>query len=526
MITTIGDERAGAIRDDRACEGQLEILLRLARSVRLYRSAAGSLYAEVPGGQEPTIALVKSSIFREWLAGEYLDEQQCAPSSWMLHRAVRGLEAQSKSSKDISSVFVRVGPNGVDDRSATASYVDLGDPSGRAVRIDEQGWEIDYRPGIRFRRPDGVLPMPKPARDGSIDLLRPYLNLCEPDFRLLIAWLTAAFRPVGPYPILVLRGESGAGKSTAAKLIRRLIDPQACALLPRPRNTRELVNTAANGWLMAYDDARVITDRFSESLCLLSDGGGRTSGARLFHNDHGVIQGQRPVVIIGNDNLLRRAVLRARCLYLRLPRIDLFSRRPEPAYWASFEHDHPRILGALFDAVAGGFRERPALDLAAVPRMADFAFWGEAVGRGLGWGPGVFLSIYDDNHREAVEDAVGDSAVGDAVLKLTQRATPWSGTVTELRNELKTIVGRKVAPTPRWLRSTISLSSRLRRIESRLRKSGLSIGIERKGRQNLITLANMGDHARDVRHQSFPGAQRPEAAPRKVGNSSRVAAKF
>ena len=84
-----------------------------------------------------------------------------------------------------------------------------------------------------------------PARDGSIDLLRPYVNLTEPDFRLMIAWLTAALRPVGPYPVLVLNGEQASGKSTLARILRLLIDPQACPVLALPSSTQDLMATAA-----------------------------------------------------------------------------------------------------------------------------------------------------------------------------------------------------------------------------------------------------------------------------------------
>ena len=33
----------------------------------------------------------------------------------------------------------------------------------------------------------------------------------------MIAWVTAALRPVGPYPVLVLNGEQASGKSTLAR---------------------------------------------------------------------------------------------------------------------------------------------------------------------------------------------------------------------------------------------------------------------------------------------------------------------
>ena len=126
---------------------------------------------------------------------------------------------------------------------------------------------------VHFRRPDGHLPLPIPTRDGSIDLLRPYVNLSDRDFRLLIVWMAAALRPVGPYPILALYGQQGAAKSTLARIIRRLIDPQAALLLAEPRNTRELMVSAVNGWLLAYDNIGVIPHWLSDGLCMLATGG-------------------------------------------------------------------------------------------------------------------------------------------------------------------------------------------------------------------------------------------------------------
>ena len=39
----------------------------------------------------------------------------------------------------------------------SAYFLDLGDPSGRAVAIRDQGWHVVDRPGVHFRRPEGLL---------------------------------------------------------------------------------------------------------------------------------------------------------------------------------------------------------------------------------------------------------------------------------------------------------------------------------------------------------------------------------
>jgi len=60
------------------------------------------------------------------------------------------------------------------------------------------------------------------------------------------------------YPVLAIQGEQGAAKSTLARILRLLIDPQSCPLLLPPKCTRDLMATAVNGWLLAYDNISAI----------------------------------------------------------------------------------------------------------------------------------------------------------------------------------------------------------------------------------------------------------------------------
>ena len=103
------------------------------------------------------------------------------------------------------------------DARGRCSFLDLGDATGAAIKISAEGWEITERPDIQFKRPAGMLALPVPGARGSIELLRPYVNVDDAGFRLVIAWLTASLLPVGPYPILSLHGEQGSAKSTLAE---------------------------------------------------------------------------------------------------------------------------------------------------------------------------------------------------------------------------------------------------------------------------------------------------------------------
>ena len=83
------------------------------------------------------------------------------------------------------------------------------------MKINAAGWLVVDKPVVKFRRPDGQLALPVPKRDGSIERLHAYVNLTEPDFRLLVGWLAAALLPEGPYPVLAIHGEQGFGKEHA-----------------------------------------------------------------------------------------------------------------------------------------------------------------------------------------------------------------------------------------------------------------------------------------------------------------------
>jgi hypothetical protein len=96
-----------------------------------------------------------------------------------------------------------------------------------------------------------------------------------------------------------------------------------------------------------------------------------------------VIQVQRPTILCGIEEFVTRGDLGDRSVFLNLPPIDPGKRRREDELWPAFHQDQPMILGGLLAAIFGGLQRLLSIDLPALPRMADFAAFGEAVGRTL-----------------------------------------------------------------------------------------------------------------------------------------------
>jgi len=123
------------------------------------------------------------------------------------------IEAKADFDAPERAVHVRVGE--LDGKN----YLDLCDEIWRAVEIDRQGWRVVDTPPVRFRRAAGMRPLPVPMPGGSVEGLRRLLNVhSEDDFVLVIAYLLAALRPRGPYPVIALSGEHGSAKSTLSRM--------------------------------------------------------------------------------------------------------------------------------------------------------------------------------------------------------------------------------------------------------------------------------------------------------------------
>jgi hypothetical protein len=146
----------------------------------------------------------------------------------------------------------------------------------QAVRITAEGWSVVESKDlpIKFRRTRGMLALPLPQYGSTLGEIRSFINVRADDWVLVAAWLVAAMRPGRPFPVLTLNGEQGSAKSTTARILRALVDPNKAALRSVRRDERELMIAATNGWLVALDNLSNIRSWLSDALCRLSTGGG------------------------------------------------------------------------------------------------------------------------------------------------------------------------------------------------------------------------------------------------------------
>lgn len=478
-------------------KSQATLLLELIESiddVELFHDAEGEAYATVPVGDHRETMKIGARGFRDWAAHLFYVQYQKAPGAQGLQDALGTLSGRARFDGPERSVNVRIAQH---DASI---WFDLCDASWRAVRIGPEGWSVvsGAEVPVKFVRRPGMEALPTPVRGGSIDELRPLLNLPEEhQWTLIIGWLVAAFRPTGPYGVLSVSGEQGTAKSTLCKLLRRLIDPNAADLRRPPRDERDVFIAGKNSWVSAWNNVSGLRDHISDAACALATDGGFATRSLFTNEDETIFTTRRPVLLNGIDEPATRSDLVDRSIQVQLAPIPEERRLEEEVILSRFEAMWPRTLGALLDSVSAALRLKETICLDRKPRMADLAVWVTAAEQTLGWHSGRFMDAYMGSRADAHVEVVESSPVGPALLQLVN-AGPFDGTATELLEAINKRIGDE---RPRgWPENARGMGSALRRLAPDLRAMGMVVELPKKGR---------GRAKRLEIHLEWVGSERP-----------------
>ena len=454
-----------------------DVLVELGSKIELFHTPAGAAFADVLiDGHRETWA-VRSKRLRDWLRRRHYEATGAAPGAAEVRSALDLLEARAQFDAPERAVHIRLA------EQAGRIYLDLADARWRAVEIGPDGWQVIGSPPVRFRRPAGMLPLPVPVRGGSIEALGSLLNLPDRnDFVLVVAWLLATLRSCGPYPLLAVSGEQGSAKTVLSKLLKAVIDPHAAPVRALARDERELMIAANHSHLLAFDNLSSLPASLSDALCRLASGGSFAVRRLYTDEDEVTFQAARPILVNGIEDIVSRADLVDRAIFLTLAPIAEQRRRSEAELWRDFERARQRILGALLDAAAHGLRTLPRVCLDRLPRMADFAIWATACETAF-WSAGTFMRSYETNRRAAIEDIVDVDPVAVCVQEIMATRSAWAGSATDL---LRAGAGLTDAGAPRrnagWPKNPRALAGRLRRVQTFLRAMGIDITFSREGR--------------------------------------------
>lgn len=352
--------------DDEKKKSAATVLVEMARSRYAFGISTDGEPFAVPIIGNPVVRLLRDGArsLRAELARSYFDTHGRVASQQALADALCVLEGDAACEKPVR-LAQRVA------RSGDAQWLDIGDKTGDAIRIDENGWTVALPP-MRFRRTVLSEPPPRPVRGGELDELWDLLNVAEADRPLVLAWLIAALIPDISHPVLALFGEQGTGKSTAAKMLTSLIDPSRVPLRKVPRDADAWVTAASGPWIVTIDNVSAVAPWFSDTLCRAVTGDGDVRRQLYTNAGLTVFAFRRAVILNGIDPGAVRGDLADRLLVITLDVIDETCRRLDAEIESRWHEARGRLLGALLDLAVAVLRVMPGITLPRIPRMADF----------------------------------------------------------------------------------------------------------------------------------------------------------
>lgn len=427
---------------------------------------------------------LRSVPVRTHLGRLFYEQTQSAPGGQALNDALNVLDGQARHDGRQHDVCVRLGGS----REA-AVYLDLGDPAWRAVQITPAGWAVVDDPPVRFRRPRGQSRLPEPVPGGNLEELKELLALGAEEWTLVVSFLIAALQPGGSFPVLLIVGEQGSGKSFAAGAVRGLIDPATPLLRMPPRDERDVAIAAANNHVLAYDNLSQIPRLVADVLAVLSTGGGFSKRQLFTDDEEYLVNVKKPLILDGIEDPTHRGDLLSRTLRITLPPHDEEEpwRRDEHGLQRELDRLRPRMLGALLDAVSAALRDRATVVLPYKPRMMDAAMWVTAAERQLGWPAGTVVDAWRASRQLSGDIQLEGDPVGQALLQLFESRSTWEGPAKDLLTDLERVVKDSVVREPTWPKSPRGLRGQLTRLGPALRLAGFVITLpEDRGRQGHL----------------------------------------
>ena len=521
---------------------QAQILLKLADGAEFFKDLDGTPFTTFPVDSHKETWPLRSSKFREWLGHKFYKQEGKPAGGQAFSDAIGLISARATFQGEKKEVYTRIAS--LDDRV----FIDMGNDAWEVIEVTGAGYRVLPESPTKFRRPSGMVELPYPVA-GSLRDLKGFLNVkAETDWSLIGAWVVAAFSR-GPFPVIILLGEQGTGKSVASRMLKSVVDPATSPLrsIPRspqdlmigqgtgksvasrmlksvvdpatsplrsiPRSPQDLMIAGKNGWVLCFDNLSGMPTWLSDAVCRLSTGGGFGTRTLYSNDEETIFNNMRPVILNGISDVASRHDLIDRAVMINLEMIPEDMRKPEKEIWNAFDQMKPRILGGLFDAVAAAIRNQGKVSFDRLPRMADFALWAAAAEKETPWTEGItFMDSYQGNRNVAVEMAVEADLVSSSIMKLLLLDDgEWKGTATELLDRLTELVPEQAQKTKSWPKQPHFLSGKIKRAATFLRTLGVSIVFPdtRKKKREFI-IKSYGSEAKQAKKVHLKQKGSPE----------------
>lgn len=455
----------------------------------IYNASDGRIYVEIKLGEHNELISTDSKTFEYWLIYLFeLTSQGKMLSKTDVKTVISSINSTGHFRGKKVDVYLRIAE--VDEKI----YLDLCNDKRQVLEIDKEGFRVLDESPVLFKRTDDMAELPIPKYEKNLDYLKlgDYLNVKDlDDLNMIVSFILASFRPAIPKPILNLTGEAGTGKSVNSRIIRNFIDPaKQKDLLKKEIDAKELPGAANSQYLLAFDNLSGISKEGSDLLCVVSTGGVMTTRKLYTDTDEIIIDLKKTVILNGIDDISKRQDLVSRTVFIETPKLHSSKKKTEEEIWKAFNQDYPYILGSLVNAVSTGLKNK-GIDRTPYARMQDYGRFISDCSMALDWESGYWQEIYPKNQNAGISQSIESDPFAAALVELMEgmksdNLHEWTGTATELLNELASKLPQEDTTYNRAWPKANQVKSRLRRISPLIDNRGISWEDKRSNGKNLI----------------------------------------
>lgn len=365
-----------------------------------------------------------------------------------------------------------------------AIYYDLSSPDWKAIKITKDAVntiKLDESTPIFVRKQSQSAQVTPVFEDSdTIEDLSNLLRIPQKDKQIFKVHMVSMFLEGFPIPIMSIVGEHGSIKSTISKSVKQIVDPSEAKTISLSTSTENLVLSIHNRYCVCFDNVSKINQQTSDILCKAITGDGTAKRKLYTDSDEEIYNYKRKIILNGISPNMEFPDLIDRNITYTTQKVPEEERITEEDFGKNFYKLLPLALGQIFKTLSKAMvlHDTVKAEVKHLPRMADFAIWGECIARVLGYEPFSFVNNYKDRIKSHSLEILDTYPIVSIVEKLIQDSDHYEKTIQEFFNEIKTNAESEGIDTHSRYVNFPRAANKIREHIARLKPTFRSIGIE------------------------------------------------
>ena len=377
-----------------------------------------------------------------------------------------------------------------------AIYYDLTTTDGKVVKITKDSVEIvalDLSFPIFVRtqnQKEQITPIfdEKNLLNELIILLRIPLEYRQ----LFKIHIISMFLEGFPIPIMSIIGEHGSVKSTISKSVKQIVDPSGSQTIALTKNIENLSLSFQSRYCVCLDNVSDINHMVSDFLCKAITGDGYAKRKLYTDSDEIIYEYKRKIILNGISPNFEFPDLVDRNITYVTDKVPEDERITEEEFNKKFNSLLPSVLGQIFQTLSDAMKIHDSVktEIKRLPRLADFAMWGECISRTLGYEPLSFINHYKDKIKLHSFETNESYPIISIVEKMLKDKDQYEDTVQRFFTTVKTLAESEDIDINskhiRFPKSSNKIRSHITQLKSNFRTIGLEIEIRQYTKRDGI----------------------------------------